>query len=82
MLFKNISDLEHYLHKWGAFYFYASVCTASALAVLVLVPETRGKSAAELNQEFREGGCCGWRKRGRVAPEEVWDKEAASTAKN
>ncbi len=52
----SASDLERSFNLWGAFYFYASLCVASTLVILFLVPETRGKSAQQIAKEFERNG--------------------------
>ncbi|XP_038214758.1 facilitated trehalose transporter Tret1-like [Zerene cesonia] len=50
---KSYHALEHVLTSAGTFWMYASFCAVSFFFVLFAVPETKGKSLAEIEQHFR-----------------------------
>ncbi|XP_050674169.1 facilitated trehalose transporter Tret1-like [Leptidea sinapis] len=50
---KSYHALEHVLTSAGTFWMYAGFCAVAFFFVLFMVPETKGKSLAEIEQHFR-----------------------------
>lgn len=45
--------LQHVLTSAGTFWMYACFCAVAFFFVLFMVPETKGKSLAEIEEHFR-----------------------------
>ncbi|XP_039751675.1 facilitated trehalose transporter Tret1-2 homolog [Pararge aegeria] len=50
---KSYHALEHVLTSAGTFWMYSCFCAVAFFFVLFMVPETKGKSLAEIEQHFR-----------------------------
>ncbi|XP_041988024.1 facilitated trehalose transporter Tret1-like [Aricia agestis] len=50
---KSYHSLEHLLTSAGTFWMYACFCAVAFVFVLTMVPETKGKSLAEIERAFR-----------------------------
>ncbi len=49
------SDLESAIGTGETYFCYATVCIAGAIAIMLLLPETKGKTPQQLAEKFKKG---------------------------
>ena len=52
--------MQSSLTPWGAYWFYSAIAVGAAIFGATLLPETKGKSLAEVSEYFYV--CCTWRR--------------------
>jgi len=50
----SMGALENLVNAYGVFWFYAIVCVIGGIFVHIMLPETKGKSLEQIEQEFQD----------------------------
>ena len=51
----SFASMEEGLNKYGTFWLYAGICALSGVFVVLVLPETKGKSLDEITEYFQQG---------------------------